>query len=139
MKKTVNFLFLIPIFLIINGKLFAAENEKLTIENDVVSKVFSFNIDEPGAIDVSISEALNQNKLTAENPAPYFEFVINNTLVTSHDPFWIFKEHITREMRNAGTEHQLIFEGEIEPVGGLQIILYQQIFQNSSLKKYLKI
>ena len=133
MKKSIESLFLIILFISLSGQLLAVEKEKLVIENSLVSKVFSFNTENPGAVDVSLLENPIDNQMTSENSIPYFEFVINNKLVTANDPFWVFSEHTTRKMRNAGTEHQLIFEGKVEPVNGLQVILFQQIFPKSTL------
>ena len=135
MKKSIKSLFFFTLMVLISSKLFAAEKEKLKLENEVISKVFSFNTDEPGTIEVSLIKKTNQKKLTSETPAPYFEFIINHTLITSQDPIWFFKEHTTRDMGNAGTEHQLIFEGKVEPVKDLQVILYQQIISKSSLMR----
>lgn len=135
MKITIKSFLLLLLSVLISGKIFSEEKEKLVIENEVMSKVFSFNTETPGVITVSLLENPAKEKLTSENPAPFFEFVINNKLVTASDPVWVFKEHTTRKMRNAGTEQQIIFEGKVEPVSGLQIILYQQIFQNSTLMR----
>lgn len=135
MKITIKSFLLLLLSVLISGKIFSDEKEKLVIENEVMSKVFSFNSGNPGAINVSLLKKPGKEELTSENSIPYFEFVIDNKLVTANHAFWVFKEHTTRKMRNAGTEHQLIFEGKVEPVSGLQIILYQQIFQNSTLMR----
>jgi len=73
--------------------------------------------------------------LTSEKPQPYFEFVMNNQVVTANDLAWICKKHTTRKMGNGGTEHQLVFVGKKDPVNNLQIILFQQIFPKSALMR----
>jgi hypothetical protein len=132
-----NFKFLIPffMFLFVAGKIMAAEQDILVIENNAISKVFKFSKEKPGAINVSLFMNPQKELLTSEKPQPYFEFVINNQVVTANDPVWIFKEHTTRKMGNGGTEHQLTFAGVISPVKDLQIVLFQQIFPKSALMR----
>lgn len=126
------FLFLITFFL--TGKHTKAEKQELVIENSIFSKTFRFSSKNPARIEVFyVLKSQGFSKLTSEEKAPYFEFVIGNKLVTANDPAWIFKKHSTRKMQNGGTEHQLIFEGKREPVEGLQINIFQQQFPNSTL------
>jgi hypothetical protein len=135
MKQHIKFLFLFTSLIFLSGNVYSASKENLIIENTVLSKIFSFSTDEPGAINVSLFMNPLKELLTSEKPQTYFEFVMNNQVVTANDPVWIFKEHTTRKMRNGGTEYRLVFEGKKEPVDGLQLVLYQQIFNNSALMR----
>ena len=135
MKQHIKFLFLLTSLIFLSGNVSSASKEKLILENTVLSKTFSFSTEEPGEIKVMLLMNPSKEKLTLEQPLPFFEFVINHQIINANDPVWIFKEHTTREMRNGGTEHQLVFEGKKEPVEGLQVVIYQQIFNNSALMR----
>ncbi len=111
----------------------ATSQNKYIVENENVTKTFLFSNNEPGQIRVLVYSKSQNKNITNEKPEPYFEFVIHNQMITANDPFWIFKKHTVRKMQNHGTEHQLIFEGSVEPVKGLQLILFQQIFPGSTL------
>ncbi len=113
----------------------AGEQNKVVIENNLFTKTISSNSDKPDKIEVQLISKTKNKKLTSDTPVPYFEFVINNQLISSQNPFWIFKEHTSRTMQNNGIEHQLVFEGLAGPVNGLQVVLYQQIFPNSTLMR----
>ena len=108
-------------------------NDSFRIENSLFSKTFNFNKSAAGSIDVefvlkSKSRVLNDSKAT-----PFFEFVINKSLVSSADELWVFESHSKRDMGNAGVEHLLVFKGVKGNVKGLQVNIYQQVFQNSTL------
>jgi hypothetical protein len=135
MNQYFKILSLFFVFLIVTGKIIAAEQNIIVIENNVISKVFKFSKEKPGAINVAIYMNPQKELLTLEKPQPYFEFVINNQVVTANDPVWIFREQTTRKMGNGGTEHQLTFAGAIPPVKDLQIVLFQQIFPKSALMR----
>lgn len=98
MKITIKSFLLLLLSVLISGKIFSDEKEKLVIENEVMSKVFSFNTGNPGAINVSLLKKPDKEELTSENKIPLFKFVTNKKLVTANDPFCVFKEHITHEM-----------------------------------------
>ena len=135
MKQIITSLLVIFYFPAFSVGTLSSEPEKLAIENSVLTKIFGFSTQKPGAINVSFFLEPEHKNLTSKNQIPYFEFIIDDKLITAHDPVWVFKEHNTRKMRNAGTEHQIIFEGTLEPVNGLQVIFYQQIFPKSSLMR----
>lgn len=126
---------LIIISITFGSTLNANEKEKIIIENNLFSKSIFCNSAKPGKIEVLFTSKTKGKNLTAENPAAYFEFVINNQIITANSPVWIFKQKSLREMQNGGTEHRLVFEGKVNPVKGLQLVIYQQIFPNSTLMR----
>lgn len=111
------------------------EKENLVIENDVFSKTFWFDSEKPGSIKTSFHLKSSQEELLVRKGIPWFEFVINNQCVSSNDPFWIFEKHSTREMKNGGTEHTLVFRGGKNVVAGLKVIFLQQVFPESTLMR----
>jgi hypothetical protein len=112
-----------------------SEKENLAIENDVFSKTFWFDSEKPGSIKTSINLKPDQEEIFTEKGTPFFEFVVNNQIVSSNDPFWVFEKHSTREMENGGTEHTLVFKGADNVVDGLNVTLFQQIFPGSTLMR----
>ena len=108
-------------------------SEILVIENEIFSKTFQFNEENAGEISVQFLYKIDSEKINETQEQPYFEFVLNENLVSSNDKLWVFRNHSTREMGNGGTEHILTFEGVKENVDGLQVVVYQQIFPNSTL------
>ena len=114
---------------------FQSGNEKLVLENEIFSKTFHFSKERPERISVGIASKTNGKTLSNSTSVPFFEFVVNNQLISSNDKFWVFRSHQTRQMQNGGTEHTLIFEGAKEGVKGLQVVLKEQIFPNSTLMR----
>ncbi len=109
--------------------------DKLPIENEKFSKTFFFNKKSADKITVEYLLKSNSEVVTSAESVPFFEFVINNQLVSSNDKLWIFKSHSTRKMENEGTEYLFVFEGVKDNVAGLQLLVYQQIFPNSTLMR----
>ena len=113
----------------------AEQTQKITLENSLFSKTFSYESEKPDKIEVLLFSKSDNKKLTSESPVPYFEFVINNKTVTANDPVWVFSQKTSRQMQNGGTEYQLVFEGQKSPVKEMQVVIYQQIFPNSTLMR----
>ena len=103
------------------------------VENEIIIKQFGVNKTKPGKIIVSVGNKVTGEKIANSLASPYFEFVVDNRLVTSNHENWVFANATTREMNNGGTEHLLVFEGREDPVVGLQVKIIQQIFPNSTL------
>ncbi|MCG6188423.1 alpha-galactosidase [Maribellus maritimus] len=118
-----------------SGNINASETDKIVIENNVFSKTIFSNAEKPDKIEVLFRSKPGNKILTSKQPEPYFEFVIDKQIITANDPLWVFKEQSSRKMQNKGTEYRLVFEGKKNPVKGLQIILFQQIFPNSTLMR----
>lgn len=111
----------------------STSKEKFVIQNNVLHKKFIYKTDKADRISVETGFAGEKGILSTTKQNPFFEFVIHDQLVTSNQKLWIFKNHSERKMGNGGTEYKLIFEGTKEPVAGLQVVLYQQVFPESSL------
>ena len=111
------------------------ESDKIILENNLLKKVILFSENKPdGIIFQSIfSKQSNKELLNQSAEVPYFEFVINKKLVTSKDKAWQYKDFTTRQMGNGGEEIKLIFEGNANPVNGLQVTIFIQLFPNTSL------
>jgi len=112
-----------------------AETESFEIKNNRLKKTFSFNENKAGKIAVDYHKTEKDEEIADTDLSPYFEFVIDGQLVTANDKLWVFKNNYDRSMKNGGTEYRLVFEGIKEPVNGLQVVLYQQVFPNSTLMR----
>ena len=112
-----------------------SEKDTLVLENEMFSKSFYFSKEKPGSIWVEYMDKTSGKVLTSGVSVPFFEFVVNNHLVSSNDKDWVFRGQQTREMRNGGTEYTLVFEGRKGNVNGLQVILKEQLFPNSTLMR----
>ena len=110
-----------------------SKTENYILENASFQKTFQFTQKKAGAIQVEYWLVGKKNKISDTKNKPYFEFVINGQLVNAHQKLWVFRESTSREMRNGGTEHRLVFEGIKDPVNGLQLVLFQQVFPGSTL------
>ena len=97
------------------------------------SKTFYFSKMNADKIKVQYFLKSNSRILTDSKAIPFFEFVINNSLVSSNDKLWQFQSHSTRKMGNHGTEHSVVFEGVKGEVKDLQVIIHQQVFPNSTI------
>lgn len=112
----------------------AATANSITLENDVFKRVWRFSSNEAAPIILqSIYDKSLQRELPLNSQAPFFECVIEKTLITSQNPIWIFTGHDTRDMGNGGEEITLNFVTTTGPVKGLSVRLIQQIFPNTSL------
>jgi hypothetical protein len=113
------------------------ESDKIILENNLLKKVLVFSKEEPDKIIVHsiFSKQSNKELLNQSDKIPYFEFVINKKLVTSKNKIWQYKKFTTRKMGNGGEEIKLILEGKANPVNGLQVTIYQQLFPNTSLMR----
>jgi hypothetical protein len=111
------------------------ETGRILLENRKIKKIISFAENQPEAIQISSIFSKNQSQelINQTDPKPYFEFVLNRSLITARDKIWQYKTHSIRKMANGGQEVKLIFEGKKNPVNGLEIVLYQQIFPNTTL------
>ena len=107
----------------------------ILLQNEVIKKEISLGKNEPAAIHItSIYDKTDKKELIARSKGTaWFEFVINNQLVKSSDALWQFQKVEERKLRNGGTEYQLIFKGQSEPVEGIFVHIYQQFFPNSTL------
>jgi len=110
-------------------------NEHLIIENNLFSKTFSYELTKAGSILVEVKLKESGETVAKSDETPYFEFVIDNNIVSSNEELWIFKNGSTRKMGNGGTEHAMVFEGVKIPVAGLQVKLLQQTFPGSTLMR----
>jgi hypothetical protein len=113
------------------------ESDKIILENNLLKRVILYSKNKPdGIIFQSIfSKQSNKELLNQSAEVPYFEFVINKKLVTSKDKAWQYKNFTTRKMGNGGEEIKLIFEGKTNPVNGLQVTFFLQLFPNTSLMR----
>ena len=132
MKPTKIILIILLPIILFSCDLFQNSNS-LIIENEIFSKKFQFSNKKADKISVWFFDKTNEEKINETKGQPYFEFVLNERLVSSNDKLWVFRDHSTRKMGNGGTEHSIIFEGVKENVEGLTVILFQQIFPNSTL------
>ncbi len=109
--------------------------EQITLENNLVKKVITCSRQFPDQIRVtSIFSKEKKTELLAQSDLqPYFEFIIDNKLVTANDKIWQYQQQSFRQMENGGQEFIYIFQGKKNPVNGLEIRLYQQIFPNMTL------
>ncbi|NND09019.1 MAG: hypothetical protein HKN87_21820 [Saprospiraceae bacterium] len=108
---------------------------QFVLENDLFSKTFTYHRAQAGPVLVEVINKQEGKSIASSTATPYFEFVLNNTLISSNDALWIFKSGSDRAMANGGTECKLIFEGTVPPVTGLQVQLLQQHFPGSTLMR----
>ncbi len=112
-----------------------SESENLVLENETLSKTFSFSRKIPNRIAVEVVNRPDGKTLSHSKDTPFFEFFLNDRLVSSNDELWVFLSHQTRQMRNGGTEHALVFEGREAAVQGLQVVITEQLFPDSTLMR----
>ncbi|MCY1720509.1 alpha-galactosidase [Prolixibacteraceae bacterium Z1-6] len=101
--------------------------------NSLFTKTFTWSETKAGPIGVSFHYTPLKGEIANSGEQAFFEFVIDNQLVTSNDELWGFENHSERNMGNGGTEYQLIFKGVKSPVNGLQVVIFQQVFPGSTL------
>ncbi len=104
---------------------------QLVLENTIVRQVVSFKgatIKPLSVFDKKSSKEL----LITKNAAPWFEFVVNQQLITANDSIWKYKSNSIRLLNNGGREMELLFEST-RKLKGLQLKIYRQIFPNSAI------
>ena len=104
---------------------------QLVLENTAMRQVVSFKdatIKPLSVFDKKSSKEL----LVTENAAPWFEFVVNQQLITANDPMWKYKSNSIRLLNNGGQEIELLFESTRRQKG-LRLKIYRQIFPNSAI------
>ena len=111
------------------------KKDRMVLHNYIIKKEVSFNKTEPSPIHITsmYNKERNRELISRSREASWFEFVINDQLVASSDPFWQFQGLEERKLKNGGTEYQLIFKGSSDPVEGLSVHIFQQFFPNSTL------
>ncbi len=102
------------------------------INNGYLSRLVYYNQEEPGPIIIQTGPS-DDSFSYLKKDLPFFEFVIDHKLVSSIDHIWLLHDISTRELRNNGVEHKLVFAGSSEIVNGLEVVLYQQSFPSSTL------
>ncbi|HZK95781.1 MAG TPA: alpha-galactosidase [Prolixibacteraceae bacterium] len=107
------------------------KNNFLRIENEQMIQILSF--DNNQVVPTSVfSKELNEELINKNSIAPWFEFVINKTLLKSSDPIWQYRSHQIRKLNNGGEEVKILIEA-IKLVKGLQLEIYRQYFPGSTL------
>ena len=123
---------LIIFLLTLAGCAESTSSDKLTIGNNLYTKTFHYQTSSPGAIEVAHLDKITNLSLN-DKSEPFFEFVIGGIKTTASDKLWIFTGEAQRSLMNGGTEYRIVFKGAKGPVDGLQVIIYQQTFPNSTL------
>jgi hypothetical protein len=119
--------------LIINAACEKSQDEyKFEIKNEQLTRLIYCSKEETRPIFVQTYGA-DQSHAYLNKDVPYFEFVINDQLISSADHIWLLKDQSWRKMRNGGTEYKLIFEAKDSKVDGLEVVIYQQVFPQSTL------
>lgn len=104
------------------------------IHNDHLNKRFSFQSNQPSPIHVEVvALSAAGEELLTNAELPLFEFVIDQQVVRATDPLWTYRRHSERALANGGREFTLEFVGAADPVDGLELVLHQQIFADSTL------
>ncbi len=106
---------------------------ELVIRNATFTRIFNCPLQQPGPIEVENRNPIDSEIITRKGYSAYFEFIIDNKLISANDPVWIFDEHSSRRMGNGGTEYRLVYHGTAAPVNGLSITIFQQIFPETTL------
>ena len=102
--------------------------QQVIIENDIFSRVYEVN-SKQGSIKVSAD--ISDHDLNTVASA-WFEFVINNQLVSSNDPVWQYQGLNSAKIENGGEQYEILFTGVAKPVNGLQVKILQQIFPGTT-------
>lgn len=113
------------------------EDNTLLYGNDQFIKKIKVEKDHPGTISVSVFSPDDEKKYCSTDNIPFFEFVLNHQVITSSDKLWRYRNYFIRQMENGGTEIKIIIDGAGKPVKGLQVIIYQQFFPNTTLVREL--
>jgi len=104
---------------------------QLVLENTVMRQVVSFKDATIKPLSI-FDKKTGKELLVTENATPWFEFVVNQQLITANDPIWKYKANSIRLLNNGGQEIELLFES-IRKLKGLRLKIYRQIFPNSAL------
>jgi hypothetical protein len=107
--------------------------ETITIENSVMRQRIEFKNNTVAPISILCKKS-GKELLSAHNPAPWFEFVINGKLVSASSPLWELGGYTSAALANGGTElHLRIFgRGILE---GLIVEIQKQFFPDSTLTR----
>ncbi|MCB0630211.1 MAG: alpha-galactosidase, partial [Lewinella sp.] len=106
------------------------------LENDVFQKQILIPNKGSGSLRVqAILDSDGKNVLSQNTESPLFEFLLDKVLVTALQPLWRYEGYTTRNMGNGGTEVIISISGNRNPVKGLQLKLYQQIFPGTTLMR----
>ncbi|MBD3385457.1 hypothetical protein GF407_11095 [candidate division KSB1 bacterium] len=109
------------------------QKNKICLQNKRLTKEIYFSETTSAPIRLSLRlNAMQQNILDTKNDQPLFTFCLNNTLLQGSDPAWKYKDHHIRHLQNQGLELELIFTTEEPAVKGLELVLCQQIFSNTT-------
>ena len=106
------------------------KNNLLTIENSVIRQVVSFKNKQIKVIS-KVDVATNNELINPSLENPYFEFGCNQKIIQSNGNYWNYIGYTTRAMINGGIEIKVSVS--CNAIKGLQVILYYQLFPNSSL------
>ena len=107
------------------------QNKKLSFENEMMSRTISFENNKVAII--SVKDKLKGAELICnEERKPYFEFVINNRLITSEDPVWKYKNYSERALENGGTELTIRIDG-LKNLDGLRLEIQKQYYPQTTL------
>ena len=111
-----------------------SKNE-LVLENDLIKKVIRFSSSRPSSVrPVSlVDKNTGKEMLASSGGVPWFEFVINEQLITSDDPYWQLDTHQVRKMGHGGEEIILRLLRKTGPVKGLEVSIIQQLFPGSTM------
>lgn len=100
---------------------------------DYAKKFIVANNRNSSIVPVVLLNEPDKKLLNKYDVVPYFEFVIEKIKVSSLDPLWQYHGFETRKMGNRGTEIIIRIHGKKDPVKGLQLNIYQQIFPGTTL------
>ena len=114
------------------------QNDQLVVENTLFKRIYrcdstrSVNYFYP----ISWSMSTDNVELLAGNNDRWFEFSINDTLISSAQGGWKYQEHIVRELENGGRELIVLLQGDgsiYEFQKNIILRYFLQIFPNSSI------
>ena len=111
-----------------NGK-----QQMYLLKNAGIQKEFVIPGPHSGPLYVNISNSDGENVARTNVHVPYFEFIINNEYIGASDSIWEYKGVQTREMPGNGSEHILAFSVAGGKFKGLQVNIYQQVFDDGTL------
>lgn len=133
--KLLFFAFFLLIATVLTGQV-RYEDGVLYLENDVFQKQIEIPEKGRGAIRIkALLDEQGRNVLSTETESPLFEFILDKVVVTALEPLWRYEGFTTRKMGNEGTEVVVTISGNRNPVKGLQLKLYQQLFPGTTLMR----
>lgn len=109
------------------------KQQAYVLENSSIRKEFISQSPEAGPLNVKIYDDTGKNLAGTDSQVPYFAFIIDNELITASDSIWKFAGVTARNMPNDGTEHVLSYTASKGALEGLQIKIFQQIFDEGTL------